>query len=480
MPGGSALFVFRAAVPREALKPLAGLNIVAVLRLVAHGGAVAGMPCRVAQLTDLLGSLFQLLWIKSENMSKKVVIIGGGFGGLTAAKALKNTDVKITLIDKTNHHLFQPLLYQVATAALSPGDIAAPIRGILRKQRNVRVIMGEVEKIDIDKKQVYLDNDYFDYDYLIVSIGSSNSYYGKDEWEKFAPGLKTVADALRIRETILLSFEKAERAYDKREIQKHLTFVVVGGGPTGVEIAGAIAEISKQTMLRDFRNIDPSKTKIILIEAFDRILSAFDADLSLKGKVALEQLGVNIRLNTKVTNINESGVWIDEELIETKNIIWAAGTEIPSLIRSLNTETDQLGRVLVDSDCSIINHPNVFVIGDAALSIKDKKPLPAVAPAAIQQGKYVAKIIRAGLSGKKRKPFRYFDKGNLATIGRAKAVLQVGNIKVSGFLAWVLWAFVHIMVLIEYRNRYKVMAEWIWYYLANRHGIRLITTKGDS
>ncbi len=410
-------------------------------------------------------------------MSKKVIIIGGGFGGLTAAKALKNAGVEITLIDKTNHHLFQPLLYQVATAALSAGDIAAPIRGILRKQRNVRVIMRELDKIDAHKKQVYLDDDQFDYDYLIVSIGSCSSYYGKDEWEMFTLGLKTISDALRIRESILLSFEKAERAYDEKEIQKHMTFVIVGGGPTGVEMAGAIAEISKQTMLKDFRRIDPSRAKIILIEAFDRILSAFDPDLSSKGKTALEQLGVNVRLNTKVTNINENGVWIDEELIETTNIIWVAGTTIPSLIRSLNTETDRLGRVLIENDCSVKQHSDVFVIGDAALYIENKKPLPAVAPVAIQQGKYVAKIIRAELSSEKRTPFRYHDKGNLATIGRAKAVLQIGNIKVSGFIAWIIWAFVHIMALIEFRNRYKVMAEWIWYYLANRHGIRLVTTK---
>lgn len=410
-------------------------------------------------------------------MSKKVIIIGGGFGGLTAAKALKNVAVEITLIDKTNHHLFQPLLYQVATAALSPGDIAAPIRGILSKQRNVRVIMGEVEKIDTDRKQVYLDNEQFDYDYLIVSIGSCSSYYGRDEWEEFTLGLKTISDALRIREGMLLSFEKAERAYDEREIQKYMTFVVVGGGPTGVEMAGAIAEISTQTMLKDFRKIDPSRTKIILIEAFDRILSAFDPSLSSKAKTALEQLGVNVRLGTKVTNINENGVWLDEELIETTNIIWVAGTTTPSLIGSLNTETDRAGRVLVESDCSVRNHPDVFVIGDAALYRNNKKPLPAVAPVASQQGKYAAKIIKADLSGKERLPFRYHDRGNLATIGRAKAVLQIGNIKVSGFTAWTIWAFVHIMALVEFRNRYKVMAEWIWYYLANRHGIRLVTTK---
>jgi NADH:ubiquinone reductase (H+-translocating) len=413
-------------------------------------------------------------------MSKKVVIIGGGFGGLAAAKALNKADVEITLIDKTNHHLFQPLLYQVATAALSPGDIAAPIRGILRNQRNIRVIMGEVERIDTIKKQVYLDNDHFDYDYLIVSAGSCSSYYGKDEWEKFAIGLKTIPDALRIRENILLSFEKAERANEEKEIQKHMTLVIVGGGATGVEMAGAIAELSKQIMLRDFRRIDPYKTKIILLEASDRILSTFDPYLSSKAKIALEQLGVNVRLNTKVTNIDENGIWIGEELVETKSIIWVAGTMAPSLISSLNTETDRLGRVLVESDCSVRNYSSVFVIGDAALYIQDKKPLPAVAPVAIQQGKYVAKIIRAELSSKKRKPFKYRDNGNLATIGRAKAVLQVRKVKVSGFIAWIAWAFVHIIILIQFRNRYKVMAEWIWYYVTHRPGIRLITIKRES
>jgi NADH dehydrogenase len=410
-------------------------------------------------------------------MSRKIVIIGGGFGGLTAAKALKNADVKITLIDRTNHHLFQPLLYQVAAAALSPGDIATPIRGILRKQRNVRVILGEVERIDTDKKQIYLDNDSFYYDYLIVSIGSCTSYYGKDEWEKFAVGLKTIPDALRIRENILLSFEKAERAYDEKEIQKHMTFVIIGGGPTGVEMAGAIAEISKQIMLKDFRRIDPYRTKIILIEALDRILPAFDPEMSLRAKTSLEQLGVTVRLNTKVTNIDENGVWLDKELIETTNIIWVAGTKAPPLISSLNTSQDRLGRVLVENDCSVRNYPEVFVIGDAALFIKDNIPLPAVAPVATQQGKYVAKIIKAGVPIEKRKPFKYLDKGKLATIGRARAVLEVGNIRISGLIAWIIWAFVHIMVLIEFRNRYRVMTEWIWSYLTKRQGVRLITTQ---
>jgi NADH dehydrogenase len=410
-------------------------------------------------------------------MSISVVIIGGGFGGLAAAKALKNADVKITLIDKTNHHLFQPLLYQVAAAALSPGDIATPIRGILRRQRNVRVILGEVERIDTEKQQVYLDNDYLSYDYLIVSTGTCTSYYGKDEWERFAVGLKTIPDALRIRENILLSFEKAERSYDEEEIQKHMTFVVIGGGPTGVEMAGAIAEISKQIMLKDFRRIAPYGSKIILIEALDRILPAFDPELSLKAKTSLEQLGVTVRLNTKVTNIDKNGVWLDKEIIETTNIIWVAGTKGPSLVSSLNTSQDPLGRVLVESDCSVRNHPEVFVIGDAALFITDDKPLPAVAPVATQQGKYIAKIIKAGVPMEKRKPFKYFDKGKLATIGRAKAVLEVGNIKISGLIAWIIWAFVHIMVLIEFRNRYRVMTEWIWSYLTMRQGVRLITAR---
>ncbi len=412
-------------------------------------------------------------------MSKKVVIIGGGFGGLTAAKALKNTDVEITLIDKTNHYLFQPLLYQVATAALSAGDIAVPIRSILRKQRNVRVIMGEVENIDVNKKQVYLDDDQFDYDYLIVSIGLCTAFFGRDEWAKFTFGLKTIDDALRLRQNILCSFEKAERAHDEKEIQKCMTFAVIGGGPTGVETAGAIAEISKQTMLKDFRRIDPSRTKIILIEALDRILPIFDQDLSLKGKMALEQLGVDVRLNTKVTNIDENGVWIDKELIETANIIWVAGTTTPSLVKSLNTDTDRPGRVLVENDCSVRNYPEVFVIGDAAGFIENKKSLPAVAPVATQQGEYVAKAIRAKLSGDTVKPFRYHDKGNIAVIGRTKAVLQAHNIKVSGFVAWMVWAFVHIMVLIESRNRFRVMTEWIWTILTNKRGARFVSPKRD-
>jgi len=408
-------------------------------------------------------------------MKKKVVIIGGGFGGLAAAKALKKADADITLIDKTNHHLFQPLLYQVAAAALSPGDIAASIRGILRNQKNVRVVLGEVEKIEKDRKQVHLDGEYFDYDYLIVAAGSLSSYYGKDEWEKYSAGLKTITDALRIREHILLSFEKAERAHDEKEIQKQLTFVVVGGGPTGVEMAGAIAEISKQMMQNDFRKISRYKAKIILIEAFDRILPAFSPDMSLKGKASLEQLGVTVRLNTKVTGIDEKGVWLDKELIEAENIIWVAGTKAPALVSQLTADIDRQGRVMVESDCSVKNHPEVFVIGDAAAFTNNGTSLPAVAPVATQQGRYVARIIRNETPKEKRKPFKYINKGKLATIGHAKALLEIGSIRISGLIAWFIWAFVHILVLIEFRNRFRVMTEWIWFYLSKRQGVRLIT-----
>ncbi|MEW6193695.1 MAG: NAD(P)/FAD-dependent oxidoreductase [Bacteroidota bacterium] len=410
---------------------------------------------------------------------KKVVIIGGGFGGLSAAKALKNCNVEITLIDKTNHHLFQPLLYQVATAALSPADIATPIRSILSKQKNVRVIMGEVDKIDAANKKIYLDNDSLSYDYLIAAVGSRHSYFGRNEWKKFAPGLKTISDALKLREKILISFEKAERLENPKEVEKYLTFVIIGGGPTGVELAGAIAEIAKKTMLKDFRRIDPAKTKVILVEALDRLLTAFDTMLSIRTKKSLEELGVTVLLNKRVVDINGNGVQFENGMIETPNVIWAAGNAIPPVISTLNTEKDKIGRVVVNKDCSVKNYPEVFVIGDAALFIENGNPLPGIAPVAIQQGKHVAKIIINEVLGKERMPFKYFDKGILATIGKAKAVMQIGKIKVSGWFAWIAWVFIHILYLIGFRNRYKVLAEWIWLYITNRNGIRLITQKTE-
>jgi NADH dehydrogenase len=411
-------------------------------------------------------------------MKKKVVIIGGGFGGLTAAKKLGKSDHEIILIDKTNHHLFQPLLYQVATAALSPADIAAPLRAILRNQRNTKVVMGEVTQIDINSKEVFMKESVIDYDYLIVSVGSQHSYFGKEDWEKYAPGLKTISDALSIRERVLMSFEKAERASTPAEVKKYTTFVVVGGGPTGVEIAGALAEIAKKTMLKDFRNIDPSKTKIILVEAGNYVLSSYDPTLSTKAKTSLEELGVIVLTNRKVNDINNEGVTIDDQLIETENIIWAAGNAIPNVVKSIGAATDRAGRVIVENDLSVPNNSEVFVIGDAALVLDENKiPLPGVCPVAIQQGNFVADIIRKEIPKEKRKAFKYFDKGSMATIGRARAIMQLGKIKISGFFAWVAWVFIHILYLIGFRNRYKVLAEWIWFYISRRNGIRLITNK---
>ncbi len=407
---------------------------------------------------------------------KKIVIIGGGFGGLNAAKKLKHADVDITLIDKTNHHLFQPLLYQVATAALSPGDIAIPIRGILSSQKNITVLLSRAEKIDRANKIVHLDDGELNYDYLIVATGNSHSYFGNDKWGKYAPGLKTVSDALTIRENILLSFEKAEKHSGSENIDKYMTFVIVGGGPTGVEMAGAIAEIACRTMLKDFRNIDPAKAKIILVEGADKILGTYDEPLNNDAREALEALGVEVRLNTMVTDVKDNGVQLNDEFIETNNIIWAAGNEASPLIKSLDTETDNAGRAMTRSDCTIKEDDSVFVIGDAAnFKDDDNNILPGVAQVAIQQGKYVADIIAGETPAELRKPFKYNDKGNMATIGITKAVLQIGKFKLSGFFAWLLWSIVHIMYLISYRNRYRVMLEWFVMFITKRRGIRLIT-----
>jgi len=407
---------------------------------------------------------------------KKVVIIGGGFGGLNAVKRLSKADVNITLVDKTNHHLFQPLLYQVATAALSPGDIALPIRGILSTQKNVTVLLSDAHKIDRNNNIVFLDNGEIGYDYLIVATGTSHSYFGNDNWQVFAPGLKTVSDALCIREKILLSFEKAEKLSNSENINKYMTFVVVGGGPTGVEMAGAIAEIACKTMLKDFRNIDTANTKIILVEAADKILGSYDEPLNNDAKKSLEALGVDVRLNTRVTDIQESGVTLDDEYIETSNVIWAAGNEASPLLGSLDTDIDNIGRAITRHDCSIKDDDSVFVIGDAANFRDDNNiPLPGVAQVAIQQGKYVAEIIARDIAPEKRRKFKYNDMGNLATIGITKAVLQKGNFKLSGFTAWLIWSIVHIMYLISYRNRYRVMLEWLTLFITKRRGIRLIT-----
>jgi len=407
-----------------------------------------------------------------------VVIIGGGFGGLTAAKHIKKSNLTITLIDRTNHHLFQPLLYQVATAALSPGDIAVPIRSVLKGRNNIEIIM--LEALSINKKEsfVQLNDRKIPFDFLIAAPGSSHSYFGKNEWEKYAPGLKTLSDALSIREQILVSFEKAERIEDPKEREKYLTFVVVGGGPTGVEMAGAIAEISKQNMLKDFRNINPKTAKIILIEGLSRVLTSFSERLSSAAKKDLKKLGVKVLTNTMVTNISGNGVSLKNEFIETKNIIWAAGNKASELMKSLDAEMDKAGRIMVQKDLTVKDYPNIFVIGDAAHVENDKgELLPGIAPVAIQQAKYVAKIINKKIEHSQRKPFFYFDKGIMATIGKAKAVAKIRKLEFTGFFAWLLWSFIHIFFLITFRNRFRVMAEWIWYYFTSRRGVRLITKR---
>ncbi len=412
----------------------------------------------------------------------KVVIIGGGFGGLNVATALKREKLDILMIDKTNHHLFQPLLYEVATAALSPGEIATPLREILRGQENITVMMGEVLNIDTKKRQVAIVNgDLYGYDYLVVCTGARHSYFGSDQWEPFAPGLKTINDAVKIREQILISFEKAERLDSISEAAKYLNFVVIGGGPTGVEMAGAIAEIAHKTLFKNFRRIKPEKSKIYLVEAFPNILPSYPERLSKRARQDLEKLGVTVITGKKVTNISENGVQVEDLFLESMNIVWAAGNQASPLLKTLNVPLDRQGRVLVCPDLSIPDHEEVFVIGDAACVLsKDGKPLPATAPAAIQEGHYVAKIIKHGTPKDMRKPFDYFDKGSMATIGKAKAVAMIGKLQFTGIVAWLMWALIHIMYLIGFRNRLGVMLEWIAATISGQRGVRLITRSIDK
>lgn len=406
----------------------------------------------------------------------KLVIIGGGFGGLTLAKALRKADLDILLIDKTNHHLFQPLLYQVATAALSPGEIAIPIREILRHQENTTVIMGDAETIDTRGRKVILQNgDKISYDYLVIATGARHSYFGNDKWEVFAPGLKTIQDALKIREQILISFEKAERLDRISEAEKYLNFVVIGGGPTGVEMSGAIAEIANKTMFKNFRRIKPERSKIYLVEALPHILPTYPESLGIRAEKDLREMGVRVITGKKVTNITEEGVQIEDEFIPSVNIIWAAGNQASHLLQSLDVPLDRAGRVIVEPDLSIPSHPEVFVIGDAASAKgKDGKPLPCIAPTAIQQGKYVAKLINKQLPKEDRLPFKYLDKGSMATIGTKRAVVMMGKFKFAGFIAWLAWCFIHIVYLIGFRNRFGVMVEWFYCFITGQRGVRLI------
>ena len=419
------------------------------------------------------------------NAKREVVIIGGGFGGIKTAKLLAKADVNITLIDKTNHHLFQPLLYQVATAALSPGDIAVPIRAIFSKQKNVKVMLGEVLEVLEQQKVVRLKDDrLIPFDTLVVACGAKYNYFGNTAWEKHAPGLKTISNALNIRERILMSLEKADQLDDAGERQKYLNFVVIGGGPTGVEMAGAIAEIAKRNMMRDYNNFSPDQTHVYLIEAGPRILNGYDETLSDKAVGMLQELGVEVLQNTPVTNIERDKIFLEGSVIESPNIIWAAGVVANAIIKTLDVETDRAGRAIVAPDMSLPRHRDIFVIGDAAYMLDDKgNPLPAIAPVAMQQGKYVASLLKdaSKYNAAVREPFRYLDKGSMATIGRARAVADIRGFKISGFFAWAMWSVIHILFLIGFRNRLHVFVEWMWHYFTYKRGVRLITDRpGDT
>ena len=416
---------------------------------------------------------------KRDNQSApNVVIVGGGFGGLVAARKLAHSPVRVTLIDRKNHHTFQPLLYQVATAGLSPGEIAAPIRWIVRG-RNVEVLLGEVQDFDLERRMVKLSDVAFPYDYLVVAAGASHAYFGHDEWEPLAPGLKTIEDAIEIRRRVLLAFELAERFAAGGEGQVQLNFVVVGGGPTGVELAGTLAEIARRVLADEFHAIDPKRTRIILLEGGPRVLPAYPEDLSRSAEEQLHQLGVEVRTSTLVTGVEPSAVLMGTTRLSAAVILWAAGVAASPLGKRLGAPVDRAGRVLVNPDLSLPGHPEVFVIGDLA-SLKDRngKLLPGVAPVAIQQGKATARNIARDLSGEPRKDFHYLDKGSLATIGRAAAVAQFGQLHISGFIAWLSWLFVHIFFLIGFRNRLMVLIQWAWSYFTYERGARLIT--GDT
>ncbi|MFN0027524.1 MAG: NAD(P)/FAD-dependent oxidoreductase [Acidimicrobiales bacterium] len=414
----------------------------------------------------------------SASSGHRVVIVGAGFGGLFAAKALAKAPVSVTVVDKRNHHLFQPLLYQVATAGLNPSDIAYPIRSILRKQTNARVLLGEVTSIDPAAQTVTLDGgDQLAYDHLVLATGATHSYFGHDEWAAVAPGLKTIEDALDIRRRVLSAFETAERETESHRRQLALTFVVIGAGPTGVELAGAISEIALRTLARDFRSIDPSTARVVLLEGLDRVLSTYPESLSVKAEHQLHRLGVHVQVNCRVTGIDDGGVDTSSGRIDAGTVVWAAGVAASPLGRILNVPLDRAGRVHVQTDLSVPGYRNVLVIGDlAAITQPNEKPVPGVAPAAMQAGRHAARVIAADLAKGPRPPFRYRNKGALATIGRSAAVADFGgHRRFSGFPAWVLWWLVHLLYLIGFRSRVLVWFGWAWQWLTFQRGARLIT-----
>lgn len=407
----------------------------------------------------------------------RVIIIGGGFGGLSAARALHHAPVRVTLLDRQNHHVFQPLLYQVATAALSPADIAEPLRYVVRAQANCEVLLTEATAIETGARKVITDIGELEYDYLIVATGARHHYFGNDAWEKFAPGLKSLDDALEIRRRMLLAFELAEKTQDEAERKAALTFIVVGGGPTGVEMAGAIAEIAKQTLVQDFRHIDSSQAKVLLVEHSAHVLDAFTPDLSTEAERSLRKIGVELKLQCAVTAVDADGVTLaNGEKISAKTVVWAAGNKASPLGATLGVPMDRGGRVIVNEDCSIPGHPEVFVIGDlACFAPAGQRPLPGLGAVAMQQGPHVAECIRNLAAGGWTKPFLYVDKGTMATIGRYAAVADIGFMRFHGFIAWLAWLFVHVILLIGYRSKIAVLASWAYTYLVFGRKARLIT-----
>ncbi|HYH09877.1 MAG TPA: NAD(P)/FAD-dependent oxidoreductase [Thermoanaerobaculia bacterium] len=407
----------------------------------------------------------------------QIVIVGGGFAGLYTARGLKDVEADVTIVDRHNYHLFQPLLYQVAMAGLNPSDIAAPIRGILRRQKNVSVILAEVRAVDTAQKRVqFADGGSLPYDFLVLATGATHSYFGHTEWERVAPGLKTIDDALEIRRRVLLAFEAAERESDPAVQQALLTFVVIGAGPTGVELAGALSEIARQTLVRDFRHFHPESARVILLEGKERVLPPYPADLSEKARKQLVDLGVEVITNAVVTEVTERHVTFGERTIETRTVLWGAGVQASPLAKTLGVPLDRAGRVLVEPDLSIPGHKEVFVLGDlAAAKQRDGSFVPGVAPAAIQAGQHMARNLERAVAGQPTRPFVYKDKGSLATIGRAAAVADFGRVRFGGFMAWMAWLLIHIFFLIGFRNRFLVITQWAWAYLTYQRGARLIT-----
>jgi NADH dehydrogenase len=434
----------------------------------------------------------------AKNEKKRVVIVGGGFGGLEAAKALDGADVEAVLVDRANYHLFQPLLYQVAMAGLSPAEIASPIRGILHGQKNVRVVLGHVTRVDLEGKRIFIGEveEELTYDWLILAVGARTAYFGHDAWEPHAPGLKTIEDALEIRRRVLLAFERAERIDDARERRALLTFVVIGGGPTGVELAGAIAELSRNVLTDDFRKIDSREAKVVLVEAGPRILPSFPEDLAQSAVDQLAEIGVEVKTHARVTAIDDDGAILevggpddmpglgagrDRERLRSETVLWAAGVKGNALAQSLGVPLDKQGRVIVEKDCALPGHPDVFAVGDMARFEENGNVLPGVSPVAMQQARYVAKIIRweSESDGRPpRSPFSYFDKGSMATIGRSRAIAWARGIKMHGFIAWLAWLFIHVFYLIGFRNRISVLLNWTWSYFFWARGARLITSTG--